>query len=216
MIRQLIQPLEPSIKKLDFIHRYGGVARTASRKVSTDDMFSKFATETFPISSTLNERECWADGKYLQLCPDDRFYSVSFFEEVNGMQFDGYTTRKSNRRSFPVFSGKLRFVCWMNYQKLGLDETEYSSQFALSLIGAMNKRLINFKCGFDVIEAEYKVSQIEPQTKNPFDKYSFQDIGQLLLYPFGYVSLILDVKAMVSPECFKGVELLTPIDCVEV
>jgi len=215
MIRSALSIIAPKIKQLAFVHRYGGPAKTVTRSIAVNEDFNIFENQKFPVTSDTSVSECWEDGRYLQLCPNDRYASVVFFEEVNGMSFDGYSEQRSGRRRFPVFSGQARLVAWLNYQELGLDETEYSDMFALSFIGAINSEYTQIKSPLIFNRLQFSVSNVEPQSSNPFSKYSFSDIERLLLYPYGYVSMIVDIQAELSPKCFDGVDVLNPIECVE-
>lgn len=215
MTDKLITLLTPSISQLSFIHRYGGLAKIVTRKISGEDLMVNFMQESFPVSSNVTERECFEQGKYLMLCPDDRYYSVSWFEDVSGMQFSGFRNDKSHRHNYPKFQGQVRFVIWLNYPKLGLDSTENSTDVAMALMGAMNKEFFNLTDPYNYGHVKFTVNTVEPQSRDPFDKYNFSEITGLKMYPYGYLSMILDINVTMTGNCYNDLNLSPEIDCVE-
>ena len=70
--------VEPALRAkalaLPFVERYGGIAHPMTHTFGGD------AIKTFPVSMALTGAQCFDQGKYANLVPDDRYKSVSYFE----------------------------------------------------------------------------------------------------------------------------------------
>lgn len=217
MIHQLIQPLSDIITALPYVDRYGGIVNTASRLVQvgeTDAGVPIYDKEYFPVSCGVTETECWENGRYQDLIPNSDYKSIFYFEQIDGMRPDG-EERKGGGKVFYRFSEKLRFVGWLNLPELGISDCNGSSTIVASLI----KNLIQEWKGLTDPMRVYRLNTsfvgVEPKFQNPFEKYSYKEMSEMWLYPYDYMSILVQVDALISEACLGEYEAADPVVCAE-
>lgn len=209
MISQILEVIETDLLALPFIERYGGVIRVITRTGFNQETGESFE-ESFPVSCNTDGADCFQNGQYLALTPDDSKKSVAYFEE-SGLNFDGYT---SQRRDMFVFSGSVRFVLWLNTKLLGYntcDMQPYVLGSLLDLFQVINKPFDASVLKFASINMA--VESIEPKTPGPFIEYAYEDRQFLLMHPYDFISLDINLQAKVSKSCLDSFTLPQSIPC---
>lgn len=217
MINQLIQPLSDIITSLPYVDRYGGIVNTVSRLVqvgSTDEGQPIYDKEYFPISCGVTSKECWEDGRYQDLIPNENFSSVWYFEQIDGMRYEG-EIRKAGGYTFYKFTEKLRLVGWLNLPKLGIEACNGSDLIVLGLVKRLNNTWKSLDDPMKIYNLDTTFVEIEPKHRNPFEKYSYNEMAEMWLYPYDYVSVIVQVDAILAEACLEDFVPGVLVECPE-
>lgn len=209
MLEQILEVIRPSIQSAPYVHKFGGLVKTVSKK-ETDDK-GKTVTLKFPVNCAVSHEECWYQNRYLDLVPDDRYSSIFYFEPFSS--FKETDTQRIAKARFSTYRGQVRLVGWLNLAKMGIEDCFGSSRIAHSLVQYINKRFRNLDSPFKLKRLSFRMIEEESRDKNPFDKYTYNEFKQFLLYPFDYVSLIIEVEAFGNAKCFAEADVGDPLDC---
>lgn len=215
MLNAVTDLLQLKLAQLPFIEVIGGIVQPIDKvDVLYDNDNNKVgtSTNTFPIACGM-DNECFDSGRYMALVPDDSKKSVAYFEQIGGVRPIGQTGAKGN---IVCYEGRLRFVCWLNLQKLGLvDKCTYAPRFVINTICN-----IEGGCRFDnsvFPESHFTVELIEEVKRDSsiFKDYNYnRNRLQFLLFPFDYFALDLRIKLFISKGCLEPIELGEPVDCI--
>jgi hypothetical protein len=201
MIYEVIQSLQPKLIELPFIDRYGGLVRIVKKGFTNDD---GIYYKTFPVSCDITNTQCWENQRYKDLTPDERFKSISYFESAGNItiQKEDFLGRQSYKITAP-----LDFVCWLNLPKLGIQEC-HNSMIELMMIKFFHQ---DHKPNIEnLVIANYKttVKGISSRDEKIFSKYSYVDLSGLLLYPFDFFKISLELSFYIDPRC---IHMFTPL-----
>ncbi len=205
MINSIIQSFTEKVTALNWVERYGGLVRPAV-KTFIDENSGLIYNKTYPVSCDVTEKECWEKGRYQDLIPNDRYKSITYFEQrgsiaIRETQFGG--------RDVLEFSAPMLFVAWLNLPKLGISECSSPVFEASAIKMLMNMGVIELPfqaLGFKVI-----IDGSSPKNEGVFTKYSYGDKFGLLLYPFDFFSISIIVRWYVQPQCLPDYEPSEPI-----
>lgn len=213
MIESALSTIYQDLTSLPFVQRFGGLVRIVSRQERTENQL--VVKQTFPIAQGINDYECWNLGKYEHLVPNDRLASVFYFEDVGDFTYQG---RYANSRHLLHFSGQARLVGWLNLPMIGKDsnipESLTYSAIQVHLLKTLNKTYNNVTQPFKMYKVVFSVASEENRHNSPFEKYSYDEYQQFLIYPFDWISLVVKVDLIVAPDCL-GDLTLNEYDCVD-
>lgn len=221
MLRSLIEVLRPDIIKLPFVERYGGLAYPVQKQMEgyDEDGNTSDLVQTFPISSDLYGENCFDTGRYRDLIPDDSVASIFFFEDQSGLRKSPSSSIASKRRvgrkiyQYHDYVGTVRLIGWLNLPKLGIDITEGGVQIVNSLMKFLNLEYKNIQDPFPIHRIKFNVTSQEVKSSSIWDRYSFENVAELFLYPFDYFSLIVEVNATIMDGCIPDFIPQAEIDC---
>jgi hypothetical protein len=208
MIDIVLKIYDSAIKELAWTERFGGLVKPI---VIEEPLYEGGVTrKRFPISCDTTARQCYENERYLDLVPDEKFKSVSYWEQVG----DTRIRPLRDVRNKWEFTASVDFVTWLNLPKLGFEGCNDVSKF----VGDAFRAIMQVKD--NRITSPFRIDKIsiEPilQTQHGesvFQQYSYEDKRQLMLYPYGAFAIRFEVKWLAAMDCFLPVELLDPIDC---
>jgi hypothetical protein len=208
MIENIIKSFEEKITNIGWIERYGGLVKPVKRTFAIDD---SLIVKTFPVACGVNAKECWEKGKYQDLIPNDKYKSLAYWEQRGSVSCS--YQRVDGDKYMCIFSAPVSFVCWLNMPKLGFDDCTSSHLFEAHMLKVLSKvgvvtspyQINNLKCVID---------GLAPKNETIFQKYSYDDREDLLMYPFDFFSINMTFSWGVLLNCIPDVELSTPISCV--
>lgn len=214
MLNAVTNLLKIKLSELPFLEVIGGIVQPIDKveeKYDNNNNVVGYTSTTFPISCGMSN-DCFDSGRYMALVPDDSKRSVGYFEQIGGVKPIGTTGPKNN---IVCYEGRLRFVCWLNLQRLGLvDNCTYAPQFVINTICN-----IEGGCRFDnsvFPESHFTVEVIEEPKRDAsiFKDYSYdRNRLQFLLFPFDYFAIDLRIKMYISKGCLEPIVLGEPIEC---
>lgn len=206
MIESILDIIKPSITGMSWVDRYAGIAKTISREqivTTPDNEYQATVTESFPAGCDIDVRNCWENGMYLDLVPNDKYRSVVYWEDLTGLQDAGQYIRLSGGRSFMGFQATLRMVCWLNAKKLGYEGCDNTPEFiqdAMKVINGIDLKQITSPIRIRRISLQ--VMDILPKDHNAiFSKYSYSGNSGLFIYPFDYFALNVRLQVQMSSDC---------------
>jgi len=206
MVRLIEQTLKPLILDLGFVGQYGGLAIPVNIR---DEGESGIVSRIFPVSCYLSASDCFETGKYNDLVPDDRYASVAYFEQRGGSTV---STDGPKRREW-LFTEEMRFVCWLNYARLGLDDCRGSERFA---IAALSKFFGVNDVSVDGLEGRLNIrrARIVPKShQEVFGRYSYGDKQWAFFFPYDFFAVDFTAELTIGGGCVQDVDLGTPVDC---
>lgn len=207
MIRYIEQALRTSLTGLSFVERYGGEAYPVSYDVALD---SGSVRKTLPVSMSLNDTACLETGRHSKLVPDSRYKSVAYLEEQGGATLT-YTGAKANEITSIQ---RVRFVCWLNMQKLGYLDTKGTMRFAVEALNAIKGRRA---FTVDTVQGELEVNRATIMEKDPqriFSRYSYSDLSWAFFWPYDFFAVEFEARVMVSAACFEDSTAQSEIVCL--
>lgn len=214
MIHHIVSPINTVITGLPYVGKYGGIVNTATRLVQVGEDANGipiYKREAYPIACGVSAQQCWETGRYQDLIPDDSFRSIFYLEQIDGVRYDGIETLPGH--TFHKFTERLRLVGWLNLAKLGISDCAGSTAIELDLVKNLHLKLKAIEDPIKIFKLECQVVNIEPKHKNPFEKYSYDEQAEMWLYPYDYVSLILEVRFSLHENCIDDFEPGVSIDC---
>lgn len=215
MIYKIIKPIDDIIKELPYVGRYGGIVNTATRpvEVGIDGHGNPiYAEERVPVASGVSAVDCWSNGRYSDLCPNDNYPSIFYLEQMDGMRYLGLAD-KIAQQTFHKFSERLRLVGWLNMPKLGVEESNGHSSIAFSLFKNLTREWKAITDPLNIFRLEVRLVNFEPKHLNPFTKYTYEDVSAMWLYPYDYISAIIEVTVTLNENCIDEFEPGEDISC---
>jgi hypothetical protein len=206
MINDLGDIIISKINLLPFIDKIAGVVKIVSYTIMDKD--NKPVKKTLPVycKAPINLDAC-DDSRYLDLCPDDKNKSVLYLED-KGIRF-----RKAEGNKIS-FTASFDLVCWLNLPLLGVPDCSFSAIAITNIIKELIGKGVPFQSG---IYQQISIKPIFEQSKNtnPFSKYTYNiEQQQILMYPYDYFVLSLDVDFLIDARCIQNIVLNPPIPCL--
>lgn len=195
------------INSLPFIDKYAGVVKVLSY-TDIDENSGKAVKKSFPASCQTTFVDCENDkSRYRDLCPDSKKKSVLYLED-KGVRFKSIDGHKV------FYVAQFDLICWLNLPLLGVSECSYSARAVAAIIGKLIGKGVPFQDGIYQRLFIKPVGE-QPKSQNPFSKYSYDiEASQLLMYPYDYFVMILEVEFMVDVRCIDEITLEPPINCL--
>ena len=197
IISEIIDPILETIQP-NFIDRYGGLVQTLEVKEALDPQNpTKTQIQKFPISCYVDQDECnEPDATYKDLVPDETKASILYFEELNPMQFDSFTT---GALGWQKWKGKVRLVVWLNAARLGIGEqnNNYACDWIFPFMDQLIKTLTisgkvlngDFEGGIVTVQP----ANLAPKNLTIFSKYTYNKYINYHRYPYDYFAIDLDI-----------------------
>lgn len=209
MIQKILEKLRAGITGMTFIDRYGGLVKAQSAQFGVDQN-QRPIIKTFPVGCFVSSADCWTQGRYNDLVPNDTKLSVSYFEEITPLTIRDYSHGK---RSVANFRGVVRFVVWLNSPLLGYNDCTIAGVPILNTIAAINGRQNSVVIPEDSVYFQV----LGQEVKNPaiFQQYSYDDRQQFLFWPYDYFALRVQVDYSTPFACAEPFDVRTAIECVD-
>lgn len=208
MINQILQQIQSNFTDLQWVHKYANLTRTATRETKEK------TKESFPISCSVTNSDCWSLGKYKDLVPDNSFRSVAYWEQTSGIKQFTPQARTRASRDQMWFEADVRLIVWFNLAGLGKTDCDFSQEALTDLIKVTKNQKFTTdtykNIEFIFTEQESK----EATKKNVFDRYVYGSKDLLFSYPYDYASYKFRMRWSVSPDCIDLSSIDDPIDCV--
>jgi hypothetical protein len=201
----IIEPvLAPKIQALPFIERYGGIAHPMTHSFGTETL------KTFPVSMSLTGAQCFDQGKYANLVPDERYKSVSYLE---GLTSPGQITFSDPKSHIATITQSIKLVVWLNMAKLGRTSQADVGLMALAAIAAIQG---NYPVNYAGARGRLEVNRatVRMDRSGAFGGYSYTDKQPLFMWPFGFFAVEFNTITQIPKGCLTEIENLSPIDCV--
>jgi hypothetical protein len=200
MINLIEGALRSKIEALNFVGRYGGLVRPI-----------KHQKNTYPVSTYVSASQCQENGLYKALVPDDSYASVSYFELLR--QSPGNIT--GPKKNLLTNNFALRFVCWLNYQKLGLSEDTTADQFAAQAMKAL-KDAQTFEAS--TVKGQIIIDNMAPilnDSQQVFGTWSYYAKNEhIFFYPYGFFAIDMSLTARINLNCTNDVSDPVELDCI--
>jgi hypothetical protein len=201
----IIEPaLRAKAEALPFVERYGGIAHPITANFAGDGL------KTLPVSMSLTGAQCFDQGKYINLVPDDRYKSVSYFEGLNSPARIAFSGEK---RGIATISQSVRFVAWLNMTRLGYDNQAQVGLMALAAVAAFqDKYPITFagKSG----RMEVTSARVLLDKNSAFGGYTYVDRQHLFMWPYAFFAVEMETVTQLPMRCLEELEAGEPLQCV--
>ncbi len=200
MINDIIETIKPRILELPFIDKYGGLVRIVKKGYTNENgVYYK----TFPVTCETEIADCNDEGKLRALTPDESYKSLSYFESAGNIRvnMEDYKGKRVVKVIAPI-----DFVCWLNLPRLGITDC-HSSIFELMMIQFFNQSASSkISCEHDInyVDVKFKIISFSSRDEKIFSKYSYGDMLGLLIYPFDFFKINLEISFYVDPNCING------------
>lgn len=182
----------------DWTDKVFGMVEPLTQNIkSADGVIQK----TMPVYRNTNQVNCSKPSTYEYAVPETRIKSLIYFEAETANQL-------TETERFVEYSLPINLVCWGNLKKINVSYETARPLFAM-LYGNMPKTLANTNPMYAI-----RVSIKEfGRDLGMFTKYDFNEVEhQMLIYPFDFFSLRLEVVFRVSKSCVNNVTL-NPSSC---
>lgn len=204
MTENIISTYKTAIESLPWIDRYGGLVRKAIQ-TKVDPENGLIYQNSYPVSSDVDGR-CFETGRYKDLIPDDKFKSISFFENYGQSQVADATFM--GRDTIKIKSN-VRFVCWLNLKKLGITK-DYNPEFALNFMDLISKSHPKVD---GVLEYSIKAIGLSFRNEDVFAEYTFNDKISMLMYPYDFFAVTFEIVIHIQRGCIHAIDLENAIVC---
>jgi len=218
ILQYLIETLlSDELQNLSFVDRYGGIVKPVEIKQQTTTGTTK---SIYPVSTNVNNKDCFNNGFYQHLIPDDSKKSIVYWELLNPMQNVGMTPRV-NKFNNIRYRGTARLVVWLNLKELGFEKVEpndISNGAIFTLPEISNIVSLQGKISgglFDKDNISIKPSRIITDQKAIFNKYTYSQDYNYYLYPYNFFAI--DVLFELD-TCLKNsftFPINNPIECLK-
>lgn len=202
MINLIEKTLRPLIAELPFVDRYGGVVRTITQKMDN-------ASLSYPVSHYASEKRCFEDGLFTALVPDSDYKSVSYFEQRGASRLR--SSGAKGRETTTLVN--VRFVCWLNLQKLGISDVPNLDNYIYAVINKIKGRhefdVDGFKGAFTINELAVPIND----HKALFADYSYSDKQEYFFFPYAYFAIDPTIEVEANLGCLPTMTLGMASEC---
>ena len=217
ILQYLIETLlSDELQNLSFVDRYGGIVKPVEIKQQTTTGTKK---SIYPVSTNVSNKDCFNNGFYQNLIPDDSKKSIVYWELLNPMQNTGMTPRV-NKFNNIRYRGTARLVVWLNLKELGfvkVEPNDISNGAIFTLPEISNIISLQGKISgglFDKDNITIKPNRFILDQKAIFNKYTYSQDYNYYLYPYNFFAI--DVLFELD-TCLKNsftFPINNPIDCL--
>lgn len=213
MVNLLLKAYQDAITSLGWIERYGGLVRpVVTQELTVMDGKTFKVPVVYPVSCLI-ESSCTDPGIFKRLQPDSTYKSVAYFEQRGS----GKLAIEGPARNLLTLTVPLRFVAWLNFQKLGIDGCPDTLSFQLSVAKALSgppiitdSTLLSQGGSVSILEFEFP----EQRASLIFSPYSYAEKEWAFFPPYGFFALDMRAKITVNLACFEEPEINDPIQCL--
>lgn len=209
MIHEIINDIvKPRLKDLSTIGTLGGLVNTVSREEPRDGQSP--ARLSYPVGCGVSGADCWANGRYLALCPDSSKFSVAFAEVLSPEIRNTDSSRRFDAR------WRVRWYFWANLAKMG----QSGCGIPFPLLEQWRNALAFEVSGvpYDGVLATGRVwaALTTDDPARVWGKWTFGQQQGLFMYPYAWCAIDVDISANYAPECIPAFEASSQIVCVTV
>ena len=219
MINQIIDSIRADIEALPWVERYGGLTFRigVQRPLGNEEV----STSIVPVSRYLNTKNCEEEhDRYFFLVPDERHKSIVYFEQIGNTTFTTPTHSTGTRyRNVITGSQNLRLVVWLNLGAMGTDDPGQADHVAADLWGLVDGKKydkLDVSPAFPAFKIKWQVNTQVQKSLAIFSGLSYEDRQDMLMYPYDFFALDVNVTWYMNKACLPAFEPGTPIDCVDV
>ena len=192
---------------LPWLERWAGLVIPVQRKVQAGD---GWALKTFPVACGL-PADCEDESKYQRVLPNSAYKSVGYLFQVGAAS----TRITGPKQSIISTSYRLRFVAWLNYQKLGVNDCAEGGAYELELIATLRKE-------FSIISDQLstpgtlRLSGFSIMPKDPAQVFGVftQEQQNIYFWPYGFMGIEFDASAQINANCLTALEAPSDITCL--
>lgn len=190
-----------------WVDRYGGLTFNATR---TEQSESGTKQVSYPVSHVGSDPDCFENDTYLQLVPNSKYMSVSYFEQIGDTSM--IISANSRRHKMYDFNATLRLVVWLNLHKIGINDPTLTADFKLQTLNRLQKK---HPTTTEVQQLQIANVFVDSKTTTVdlFNQYSYDNVQKLVLFPYDVFSVRFDVQWKTPLECVTDVVPGTPITC---
>jgi hypothetical protein len=210
MIAAIAEVLKYRLSNLPWIERFGGLVNQATRPVfvqGADGVQVVTGYQTYPVACDVNDAKCWENGVYKHFEPDSRKGSIAFFVDNGGVTLRSV---EGPNAAGLKFNFDLKFLCWMNLNRLGTTITDASMRvvpYIMAQFYGTHSASGIFDGGIEeTIFQAIEVTGIRQLQKTPamFQPFTFATDGErraLFLYPYDYFGLQITGTFIINKNC---------------
>lgn len=183
MINRIAEELAYHIKENTFwVDKCVGIVTPITYKVSGQD-------KTIPVYFNL-KRDLCNGGDYIDLVPDSSKTSVVY------MEIASEPSVVSVKQNGTRFNSSLDLVVWLNYQKINLGMVDTDILVA-NIIENIPSRIANN----EYVGVGIKVTSVSTKDRFVFNKYTYNNDIQFLMYPYDFFSIRMEVEYTIPKGC---------------
>lgn len=203
MIYAFTEAIRATIEGLDWIDNYGGLCYPIERRREDGQV------ERFPVSCGATDDDCKNISTYYRFTPDDRKMSVSWWEQQSEVTENRDIIPGSTQYSFRV-----RFICWLNLDRMGLTGCGYDEIAALQFKGALGRSASAASGILQNANIYIDFNRMVQKSPDIFSRYTFNHLDIPYLFkPYDYFAIDYDIKIDLMDGCLPEITLGTPINC---
>lgn len=197
MIYLAEQAIRSAITGLDFVERYGGFTRPLTATIAGK-------RKTFPVAYYLSDKQCFEDGLFEAWTPDDKYKSVCYWEQAGP---NSITYQKEFESA-----NRMRFICWLNLQKLGISTPTNPERFALAVMKAIKGRR-SFNIGSVQGTVDFNSFQMQYDQNTVFGSYSYSDRNSLFFFPYAFFAFDCTANVKITDGCIPALTVAEGLAC---
>lgn len=190
-----------NIEDLDFVDKIAGLTSVALMTITDEN--KNVVQKRMPIACCVSAEDC-RQGAYNDLCPDSKYKSVLYFEDL-GVSF------VKSEGNFKWYQSTLRLVCWLNVAMLlaeccpdGITCT-LSSKVIAQIIRAMPTHPEDHS---SMMRVYSEIMDQVVRSSAIFGQYTYNEAQtQYLMYPYDYFALTIRTTFAI---CLTGEDYFIP------
>jgi hypothetical protein len=218
MVSVIADILKHRLSDLDWIERFGGLVVAAAKAnpiQSADGAFVNAGYQYWPVACNVNMERCFEDAAKLKwFVPESSLSAVAFFVDNGGTSFVEIDPNIPKRAGL-VYRFNLKFLCWMNLQRLGDAITNGSCFASGRVVPYVIAQFFGEHAATDVFAAEsaeakaYQNIQVTgvtevqrlPSMFSPFTFAALPDKQAMFLWPYDYFGLSIQGTFTLNRFC---------------
>jgi hypothetical protein len=206
----IAEVLRAKLGGLPWLERTAGLVQVASRPAYTtvEGKAVQTGTQTYPVACNVNVADCWENGVYKLLEPDQSKSGVAFFMDNGGIQQIG---TEGPRGADIRFQFNLRLLIWLNLPRLGEPITAngctISGRIGLYLIEKLHGKQSADGVFSGALEEQVfraiEVKRIDELQKSAamFEPFDFAKKNHLFFWPYDYMGLSIQGEFLINKNC---------------
>jgi hypothetical protein len=208
MLHVIADILNEKLSSLAWIEARTGLTLAATKPqyapIEGTSQQAKIGELVYPVSCETSFDECWQNGTYKYFVPDQTKGAIAFFVDGGGVTLKGTLGPKDGVLRF---SFRLKFLLWMNLQRLGAEGCNLSGRVGPYLASQFYGDQTS-PSGLTDVYRSVRVETVQQLEKSPsmFQPFTFANLP-IFLYPYDYLGFILtgtfDIPRNCLPE-FMG------------
>lgn len=203
MNADLANIIKEYLEPLNFVDKITGLVRPLIKtdvvEVFNDDnekIGEQIIKKVFPVSCDVTHKQCFEEGHYADLVPNDEYISIIYFED-RGTVLTGTQGRLHN------YTSGLRLVCWLNMERFDTSACSISAPVIAAIVKAIPTGTFNAD-GTAYQRISVQLASILPKTSAIFGAYTYnEETNQYLLYPYDYFAIDLNVSFSIHDNCIE-------------